>query len=111
MSQYRSAPEFPALFRPPWKLRVVPMAAQSRWIVAPPHLLEFPPLPPFLAKVLLSIRGVGGAHGVGVPFEFSADAEGDVAKVIGLGEPAGVLEVGQGLLAVCDRVDPFLVVA
>src|SRR5438309_12097115 len=55
--------------------------------------------------------GVGAAQVGGVPFELLAQAESDVAEVIGFGKPAGVFEVGGGRLAGLTGADPFGVMA
>ena len=56
---------------------------------------------------MIGLRGVGTLHFDGVPFETFADSIGDVAEMIGFGQPAGVLEVAGGRSAGLARLDPF----
>src|SRR5690606_18150798 len=72
---------------------------------------ERPAVAVVAAEEGLGLGGVGGAHGVGVPLDLAADAVGDVAQVVGLGQPAGVLEVRARRLAGLAGVDPLGVVA
>src|SRR4051812_42291692 len=62
---------------------------------SPRVLRQHPPLAVLAADERVRLRGVAGLHAFGVPLQLLARAVGHVAEVVGLGQPAGVLEVGE----------------
>src|SRR5438067_2386610 len=73
--------------------------------------LQFPPLAVLAVDQRVGFGAVGGAELVGVPGDLLADAIGHVPQVIGLGEPARILEVGARRLARLAGPQPLLVMA
>src|SRR6516162_6970123 len=65
------------------------------------------------AEVLVGVGVVLDLEVLGVPLDGAADAQGDDAEQDGLGEPAGVVEVGHGpgRLIRGDRLDELAEVA
>ena len=73
--------------------------------------MQCPSLAILAADERVGLGGVGGGELDGVPLELLAGAVGDVAQVVGLGQPAGVLEVAGRRRAGLAGVDPLGVVA
>ena len=73
-------------------------------------LLQRPAFPELRRQHLRGLAAVGEAHGLGVPLEFLArEVHGDDAQQSDLGQRAAVGEVGTGLAAVADGIQPVLV--
>src|SRR5690348_5757572 len=66
-----------------------------------PSLAVLPP------EEALRLRGVADAQGLRVPLDPLAGAVGDVAEVVGLGEPAAVAEVARRRRAGLAGAQPF----
>ncbi len=91
---------------------VSPRSSTSRtgWKPVPRSRVQLPPLAVRPADERVGLGGVGRLHLRRVPLELLADAVGDVAQVVRLGQPAGVFEVGRRLPAGLAGLDPLGVV-
>src|SRR5579883_2136738 len=90
------------------------MVAVNRFaatIISISRLCERPALAVFAMEERLGLGGIGGIELGGVPLQRLAGAVGDIAQVVGLGEPARVVEVAGCRRAGLAGVDPLGVVA
>src|SRR6188472_3875312 len=71
------------------------------------QFLQVPPLSIFPFDEFVRLGSIRALEQGGVPLNLLADAIGDVAEVVRLRQPAGVLEVAGGRLAGFAGVDPL----
>src|SRR5688572_7731870 len=87
-----------------------PILYRSAAGAKPPTSHQTPPLPILPPDDRICLRTALGDEVLGVPLNLLAQAIRDVAQVVGLGQPAGVLEVRAGRLARLAGVNPLGVV-